>query len=58
MHRLTEEGQIVHDDFCFTMMEAKSGAEVTTAAFFSKVFILLGSWHKRLSFLSLRDNAW
>jgi hypothetical protein len=38
MHRLTEEGQIVHDDFCFTMMEAKSGAEVTTAAFFSKVF--------------------
>lgn len=27
-HRLSGDGQIIHDDFCFTLTEPKSGAEV------------------------------
>jgi hypothetical protein len=31
MHRMNEEGQIIHDDFCFTLTEAKAGALVRSA---------------------------
>jgi hypothetical protein len=31
---MNEEGQIIHDDFCFTLTEAKAGALV--CIFFSK----------------------
>lgn len=29
MHRLSEEGQIIHDDFCMSLTEPKSGSVVS-----------------------------